>query len=76
MKRFRLSTLMLLIVIAALIVALVMERRRSARLERQLPKYIVYKATLGPNAKVKGIAIGGSRPAGVGASGAKEGAEK
>jgi hypothetical protein len=38
MRRFRLSTLMLLIVIAALVVALVMERNRSARLEQQLSK--------------------------------------
>ena len=40
MKRFRLSTLMLLIVIAALVVALVRERGRSARLERQVPRAI------------------------------------
>ncbi len=42
MKRVRLGTLMLLIVIAALAVALVMERNRSSRLEQQLPKYIEY----------------------------------
>ena len=41
MKQFRLSTLMLLIVIAGLCVALMMERNRSARLERQLPRYQV-----------------------------------
>jgi hypothetical protein len=36
MKRFRLSTLMLLIVIAALIVALVVQDRRAARRELEL----------------------------------------
>ena len=45
MKRVRLSTLMLLIVIAALAVALVMERNRSSRVEQQLPKYIEYIET-------------------------------
>lgn len=39
MKRFRLSTLMLLVVIAGLSVALVMERDRCARLEKRKPKY-------------------------------------
>jgi hypothetical protein len=36
MKRFRLSTLMLLIVIAALGIALVMQHRRAARREAEL----------------------------------------
>jgi hypothetical protein len=36
MKRFRLSTLMLLIVIAALCVALVVQHRRSIRIEAEL----------------------------------------
>jgi hypothetical protein len=36
MKRFRLSTLMLLIVIAALVVALVVQDRRAARREAEL----------------------------------------
>jgi hypothetical protein len=36
MKRFRLSTLMLLIVIAALSVALVVQQRRAARREAEL----------------------------------------
>ena len=36
MKRFRLSTLMLLIVIAALSIALVVRKRRSARREAKL----------------------------------------
>ena len=36
MKRFRLSTLMLLIVIAALVVALVVQHRRAGRREAEL----------------------------------------
>jgi hypothetical protein len=36
MKRFRLSTLMLLIVIAALSIALVVQHRRAARREAEL----------------------------------------
>ena len=64
---------MLLIVIAALVVALVRERNRSASLEKRLPHFAVARIS---NAKVKGIAIRGSRPAGGEASGAKEGAEK
>lgn len=36
MKRFRISTLMFLVVIAALVVALVVERRRSARLVAEM----------------------------------------
>jgi hypothetical protein len=38
MRRFRLSTLMLLIVIAALVVALVMQYRREARLRIELER--------------------------------------
>jgi hypothetical protein len=76
MKRFRLSTLMLLIVIAALGVALVMERNRSARLEKQLPKYVLYKATAISTAKTVGKAEGGRRPVGVEKSETKEGAKK
>jgi hypothetical protein len=36
MRRFRLSTLMLLIVIAALCIALVVQQRRAARREAEL----------------------------------------
>jgi hypothetical protein len=36
MKRFRLSTLMLLVVIAALVVALAVQQRRAARREAEL----------------------------------------
>ena len=36
MKRFRISTLMFLVVIVALVVALVVERRRSARLVAEM----------------------------------------
>ncbi len=71
MRRLRLGTLMLLVVIAALVVALVRERTRSARLEKQVPKYTV---SWPANAKTRGIAIGGSRPAGVKASEKKDGA--
>jgi hypothetical protein len=38
MRRFRLSTLMLLIVIAALVIALVMQHRREARLRIELER--------------------------------------
>jgi Flp pilus assembly protein TadB len=76
MRRIRLSTLMLLIVIAALIVALVMERNRSARLERQVPKAVDMQARLLSSAKTKGKAVGGRQPAGVEASEAKEGTAK
>jgi hypothetical protein len=72
MRRIRLSTLMLLIVIAALIVALVMERNRSARLERQVPQVVDIQAMLISRAKTKGKAVGGRQPAGVEAPGAKE----
>jgi hypothetical protein len=41
MKRFRMSTLMLLIVIAALCVALVLQNRRAARLEAELEARLV-----------------------------------
>jgi len=40
MRRFRLSTLMLLIVLAALGIALVVEYRRAARLEAELKAQI------------------------------------
>jgi hypothetical protein len=43
MKRFRLSTLMLLIVIAALCVALVVQQRRAARREAEL-QFRLYRA--------------------------------
>jgi uncharacterized protein YlxW (UPF0749 family) len=41
MKRFRLSTLMLLIVIAALAIALVVQRRGGARREDELRSHIM-----------------------------------
>jgi hypothetical protein len=51
--RVRISTLMLRVVIAALGVALVVERRRSADMERQLaaanaqrPRYMTYRAVM------------------------------
>jgi hypothetical protein len=43
MKRFRLSTLMLLIVIAALSVALVVQHQRAARRETEL-RFRLYRA--------------------------------
>jgi hypothetical protein len=52
MKRFRLSTLMLLIVIAALCIALVVQHRRVAELETRLfvsefaIKYLARKRTV------------------------------
>ena len=44
MKRFRLSTLLLLVVIAALAIALAMERNQSAALERRIPRITVHQA--------------------------------
>ena len=44
MKRFRLSTLMLLIVITALIVALVVQHHQAARREVELQREFVRKA--------------------------------
>jgi hypothetical protein len=43
MKRIRISTLMLLVVIAALAVALVGERRRSAACEARLAEQAAYQ---------------------------------
>jgi hypothetical protein len=48
-------------VIAALVVSLVMERNRSARLEQQLPKYKLYKRRLVTLMKLE-AAPGGERP--------------
>jgi hypothetical protein len=50
MKRFRLSTLMLLVVIAGLGIALVKERERSARLEQRTP---IYKLSQGSISRLK-----------------------
>jgi hypothetical protein len=46
MKRFRLSTLMLLIVIAALGVAMVVQQRRAARREAELRARLAEKDAL------------------------------
>jgi hypothetical protein len=62
MKRVRLSTLMLLVVIAALCVALGMERNRASRLEQRLPKFQVIKL---PSAKLRGKVRGVERPSAV-----------
>lgn len=75
MRRIRLSTLMLLIVIAALVVALVMERQRSARLEKRLPKYMTSKMKFVPLAKAA-AKPGGGRPPVVGIRKLKEGDER
>jgi uncharacterized protein HemX len=40
MKRFRLSTLMLLVVIAALSIAMVVQQRRAARREAELNAFV------------------------------------
>jgi hypothetical protein len=62
MRRIRLSTLMLLIVIAALVVALVMERNRSARLERQIPSYKSYMKAAAKPGSERPLSVGIPKP--------------
>jgi hypothetical protein len=73
MRRIRLSTLMLLIVIAALVVALVVERNRSAWLERQVPRAIEIKPMIKSYGKAAAKSGGGERPVAVGTPRPKEG---
>lgn len=73
MRRFRLGTLMLLIVIAAIVVAMLMERNRSARPEGQWPKYTLDKVLRNLFRKAVAKSGGGGRPAAVGTPKSREG---
>jgi hypothetical protein len=55
MKRFRLSTLLLLVVIAALSLALVMQERRAARREAELQFRLVIMEHLRVQMEFQGI---------------------
>lgn len=73
MRRFRPGTLMLLIVIAAIVVALVMERNRSARPEGQSPKHTLDKILMNVFRKRFAKSDGGGRPEAVGTPKSREG---
>ena len=73
MRRSWPGTLMLLLVIAAVVVALVMERNRSARPEEQWPKYTLDKVLMRLFRKAAAKSDGGGRPVAVGTPKSREG---